>query len=227
MDAKLIARYAFREAMGVLFMAVALFWSAGDLDWWPAWALIGVTSGWILATAIVILRSQPDLLAERLGPRRGSKRWDTVLMGVRGLLQLGLYIVAGFDHRLGWSAGFPRAVQAAALLICTLGYSLVVWAAASNAFFSQIVRIQSERGHTVVSGGPYHHVRHPAYAGGLLTTLSVPILLASRWALLLGIVDAWLLILRTSLEDRTLMAELRGYPAYARSVRQRLVPGLW
>jgi protein-S-isoprenylcysteine O-methyltransferase Ste14 len=227
MDAKLIAHFAFREAMGVFFMGVALFWSAGKFDWWPAWALIAVTSAWILATTIVILRHRPDLLAERLGPRKGAKRWDTAIMSVRGILQLAMYIVGGLDERYGWSADLPVAFQGAALIVCSLGYSLVVWATASNAFFSQIVRIQTERGHTVVTGGPYHYVRHPAYAGGLLTIVSVPILLASWWALLIGAVDALLMIVRTALEDRTLQAELPAYPEYAQQVRQRLVPGLW
>jgi len=227
MDANLIARFAFRETMGVLFMGVALLWPAGDINWWPAWALIAVTSAWILATAIAILRHRPDLLAERLGPRKGAKRWDTAIMSVHGILQLAVYILAGLDHRFGWSGALPASLQFAALIVCSLGYSLVVWATASNAFFSQIVRIQTERGHTVVTGGPYHYVRHPAYAGALLTLLSVPILLASWWVLLIGVVDACLMIMRTALEDRTLLAELPGYLEYALQVRQRLVPGLW
>ena len=227
MDKKLIARFAIRETMGVLFMGMALFWSAGEIDWWPAWALIAVTSAWILATAIVILRHRPDLLAERLGPRKGAKRWDTTIMSVHGILQLAVFAVAGLDQRYGWSAGLPVAAQVSALIVCSLGYSLVVWATASNAFFSQIVRIQTERGHTVVTGGPYHYVRHPAYAGAVLTLVSVPILLTSWWALVIGSIDAFLMILRTALEDRTLQAELPGYPEYARQVRQRLVPGLW
>jgi protein-S-isoprenylcysteine O-methyltransferase Ste14 len=226
-DAKLIVRFAIRETMGIVFMGVALFWPAGDLAWWPAWALIAVTSAWILATTVVILRHHPELLAERLGPRRGAKRWDTGLMGVHGLLQLAVYVVAGLDHRYGWSAVFAPGVQVAALVVCSLGYALVVWATASNAFFSQIVRIQTERGHTVVTGGPYRYLRHPAYAGGLLTILSIPVLLASSLAFLFGVLDAFLMILRTSLEDRTLHAELHGYPAYAGQVRHRLVPGLW
>jgi protein-S-isoprenylcysteine O-methyltransferase Ste14 len=148
-------------------------------------------------------------------------------MGIHALLQLAVYVVAGLDHRYGWSPAFPLGLQAAALVVCSVGYALVVWATGSNSFFSQIVRIQTERGHTVVTGGPYRYLRHPAYAGGVLTILSVPVLLASSWALLLGVVDAFLMILRTGLEDRTLQSELPGYPAYGRRVRYRLVPGLW
>ena len=227
MDPKLTTRFAIRETMGLLFMGVALFWPAGDISWWPGWALLAVTSAWILATAIVVLRTRPDLLAERLGPRKGAKRWDTTIMSAHGILQLGLYVVAGLDRRYGWSGPFPVPAQAAALLVCSLGYGLVVWATGSNAFFSQIVRIQAERGHTVVTAGLYHYVRHPAYVGALLTQLAMPILLSSWWALVVGSADALLMLLRTALEDRTLRAELPGYPEYASHVRYRLFPGLW
>jgi protein-S-isoprenylcysteine O-methyltransferase Ste14 len=223
----LIARYAIRETMGIVVMAVALFWSAGQIDWWPAWASIAVMLAWITATAIVIFRFNPDLLAERLGPRKGAKPWDTAIMSILGLTQLVRYIVAGLDRRYGWTGGFPLAAQIAALTVCVLGYALVVWATVSNSFFSQIVRIQSERGHAVATGGPYHYVRHPAYVGAILYELAVPVLLASWWALIASGLNAILLILRTDLEDRTLQAELTGYADYARQVRHRLLPGMW
>jgi protein-S-isoprenylcysteine O-methyltransferase Ste14 len=227
MDRKLVIRFAVRETVGIISMAIALFWSAGEIAWWPAWGLLIVTSAWILATGTVILRHSPDLLAERLGPRQGAKRWDTALMSGHGMLQLGVLVVAGLDHRYQWSTGFQAAIQVIALIACGLGYGLVVWATATNAFFSQIVRIQTERGHKVVTDGPYAYVRHPAYSGGLLTQVSIPILLASWWGLLIGIADAALMILRTVLEDRTLHAELPGYSEYARRVRHRLVPRIW
>jgi len=111
--------------------------------------------------------------------------------------------------------------------VCVVGYALVVWATASNTFFSQIVRIQSERGHMVVTGGPYHHLRHPAYLGAILYELAVPVLLASWWALTASGINVVLLLLRTALEDRTLQAELAGYRDYARQVHHRLLPGVW
>jgi len=195
MDTKLIARYAIRETLGVVVMGVALFWSAGQIDWWPAWASLAVMLAWITATAIVIFRFNPNLLAERLGPRKGAKPWDTAIMSSLGLTQLVRYIVAGLDQRFGWTGGLPLAAQIAALTLCVLGYALVVWATASNAFFSQIVRIQSERGHAVATGGPYHYVRHPAYLGAILYELAVPVLLASWWAGIASGVSAILLIL--------------------------------
>lgn len=227
MDTKLIARYVIRETMGIVVMGVALFWSAGRMDWWPAWAAIAVMLAWITATAIVIIRFNPGLLAERLGPRKGAKPWDTAIVSILGLSQLIRYIVARLDHRYGWTGGFPLAAQINALIVCFLGYALFVWATYSNAFFSQVVRIQSEHGHTIATGGPYHYVRHPAYIGAILFELAVPILLASWWAFLPSGFGAILLILRTALEDRTLQAELIGYVDYSRQVRNRLLPGIW
>lgn len=227
MDRKIATRFAIREILGVLFLAVALFWPAGTLRWWQAWALLGVTAGWIIGTGIVIARSNPDLFAERLGLRKGAKRWDTAMESLRGLLQLAMLVFAGFDHRYGWSATIPTAPQSLALLACALGYGAVVWATASNAFFSSVVRIQTERGHTVATGGPYKYVRHPAYAGGLLNATGTPVLLGSWWAFPLGLIDAVFTIVRTRLEDRTLQEELPGYVNYASRVRHRLIPGIW
>lgn len=227
MNAKLIARYTFRETLNILGMGAALFWSAGTMDWWPAWASIGVSLAWIIATANVILRFNPALLAERLGPRKGTKPWDTMIVSLLGLTTLLRYIVAGLDQRFGWTGGLPFAAQVTALMVCVLGYALFVWATVSNAFFSQIVRIQTERGHAVVTGGPYQFVRHPAYIGVIFYELAVSILLASWWALILSGLSVMLLILRTAREDQTLQAELTGYVDYTHQVRYRLLPGIW
>ncbi len=227
MNPSIILRYVIREAMGVVLMGVALFWSAGRIDWWPAWALILVMLAWITATAIVILRFNPDLLADRLGPRKGAKPWDLAIMSIIGVTTLVRLIVAGLDQRYGWTSGIPLAAQIAALVVSALGYTLVVWATASNAFFSQVVRIQSERDHSVATGGPYRYVRHPGYLGTILYELAVPVLLASWWALVIGVLNTILLLVRTALEDRTLRDELTGYDDYARQVRYRLLPGIW
>jgi protein-S-isoprenylcysteine O-methyltransferase Ste14 len=224
---KILARYTVRETLGLVMMAVALFWPAGRVDWWSGWAALAVMLAWIIATAFVILRFNPDLLVERLGPRQGAKPWDTALLSLLGLAQLARCIVAGFDQRYNWTGGFPLSVQLAALLVCCLGYALLVWATASNAFFSQVVRIQTERQHAVATGGPYRYVRHPAYLGALLFELAFPFLLASWAALIPGLLCICLLVLRTALEDRTLQVELAGYAEYARRTPFRLAPGIW
>jgi protein-S-isoprenylcysteine O-methyltransferase Ste14 len=227
MDNKLFIRYALREIMGVVVMAAALFISAGRLDWPQAWAALAIMLAWVITTALILLRIHPALIAERLGPRKGAKGWDVAIMSALGLLQLGRYILAGMDQRYGWTKAFPLGLQIGAFLVSAAGYALVTWATASNAFFSQIVRVQSERGQTVVSSGPYHWVRHPAYAGAILFEIAVPLLLGSWPAFCVSMGTVFLLLLRTYLEDYALQVELAGYTAYTRQVCFRIIPGIW
>ena len=141
-DKKIVARFAMRETIGAAFIGVILFWAAGTMQWWPAWALIVISLLWSTATAIVILRLSPDLLAERLGPQKGAKKWDTTIMSIIGLLTLVRYILAGLDQRNSWTENIGLNAQIIGLAVVVLGYALAVWATGSNAYFSQIVRIQ-------------------------------------------------------------------------------------
>jgi protein-S-isoprenylcysteine O-methyltransferase Ste14 len=227
MNAKIIALYILDQILGIVGMGVALFWSAGRIDWWAGWAAIAVWVVWFTEMDIVILRYNPDLMAERLAPPKGAMKWDRTIVSSLRLTQLARCILAGLDQRYGWTAGFPLTAQIAAFMVCVLSSSLFTWAMASNTFFSQIVRIQTDRGHTVAKNGPYRYVRHPGYVGMILFELSLSILLDSWWALVAGGLCAILIILRTALEDRTLQAELIGYAEYARQVRYRLLPGIW
>ena len=227
MNKRLLVLHFLNDFLGILGMAVALFWSAGRMDWWPAWAAIFVWVAWFAGMDIVMLRSNSQLIAERLSPPKGAKAWDRAIVSIMRLTQLARYILAGLDLRHGWTNGFPLAVQVAAIGVCLLSSALFTWAMASNTFFSQVVRIQSEHGHAVATSGPYRYVRHPGYVGSILFELGISSLFGSWWAILAGAVCALLLILRTALEDRTLQAELPGYADYARQVRCRLLPGIW
>jgi protein-S-isoprenylcysteine O-methyltransferase Ste14 len=223
----ILLRYSIREMMGLVVMGTALFWPARTFNWGAAWVLVAVTLAWIIGTAIVILTYNPDLLAQRLGSHKGDKSWDSIIMSLLGTAQLARYIVAGLDHRYGWTGMFPTPAVICGILFCILGYGLFVWSAAANAFFSRIVRIQTERGQNVITGGPYRYVRHPAYIGAILVELGVPILLSSWWALSISVLTIFLLVLRTALEDRALHQELTGYADYSARVRYRLLPGIW
>ena len=227
MDKKLVARYIFREILSLVGTGVALFWAAGRLDWWQAWATLGVLTGWLLFTGIVVFHYNPELVVERLERRKREKTWDVAIVSLMGLVTLVRYILAGLDQRYGWTGGFPLPVEIAALILCAAGYALFVWATASNAFFSRLLRIQSERNHTVVTGGPYRWVRHPAYTGTIVYELAVSFLLASWWSLIPSGVGAVMMLVRTALEDRTLQEELDGYKEYAAKVKYRLLPGIW
>ena len=222
-----VVRYLVREAMGLLMLAAMLFLPAGRLDWVMGWVLVGIMFLWANTTALVLILRNPELIAERIGPKKGAKTWDTVLLSIIGLATIARCIVAGLDQRFGWTTGISLPLQIAMLAVAVLGYALVVWATAANAFFSQVVRIQKERGHTVATGGPYRFVRHPGNVGTILFELATPVMLGSWWALIPGGLSALLSVVRTALEDKTLLDELDGYREYAERTRYRLLPGVW
>ena len=171
--------------------------------------------------------SNAELVAERGQIREDTKGWDKVVLALTAPAGLGMLIVAGLDERLGWSPQFALVVQLAALVLMALGYGLFSWAMASNRFFSSVVRIQKERGHTVIMRGPYQFVRHPGYSGVIILTLAASPILGSLWAFIPAGILIGVIIARTALEDRTLQNELDGYRDFARRMRYRLLPGVW
>ncbi len=222
-----VMRWLFRETIGILMAGAILFLCAGRWDWLWGWATVLTLAFWVGGTALAVIPTNPALLAERTRPRQGAKTWDTAIMGIVGLIILTVYVAGGLDVRNGWTTDFPIAAQIAGLVLAVLGYAVVVWATASNAFFSLIVRIQTERGHMVATGGPYRFVRHPGYVGSILAYVGTGLMLGSWWAIVLSIITGLLMIVRTRLEDKTLLAELDGYADYAARVRYRLLPGVW
>jgi protein-S-isoprenylcysteine O-methyltransferase Ste14 len=223
-----VARWLIREILGSLFTAAILLGTAGRLDWVMAWVLVGVYLVWTGATALTVIPTNPEMLAERTGPKKGTKGWDMAILSLVGVLEMVKYVVAGLDMRWGWSPQIPLVLQLAGVVVAVLGYDvLLVWSMVANAFFSQTVRIQKDRGQTVVTGGPYRYVRHPGYVGSLLFQVATPLILGSVWAFIPAGLIALLTVVRTALEDRTLQEELDGYKEYAQQTRYRLVPGIW
>ena len=221
-------KWIFKNTVFVLILAAIFFVSSGRLDWWMAWVYLAMMVANLGFAVFILLPKYPDLLAERSGMQEGAKDWDKVIVRFAAVfLPLLMWIVAGLDQRFGWSPPIPFTVQILALAVSVLGNALTFWAMASNAFFSAVVRIQTDRGHTVASGGPYRYVRHPGYVGLIGFDLSAPLALGSLWALIPGALAACLFVLRTALEDRTLQEELDGYRDYSGQVCYRLLPGVW
>jgi len=211
----------------ILIQAAILFGASGRLNWRAAWAYLGVYIGMIAVNAVLILPRDPDLIAERGRIKEGAKDWDKVISVFYAVGGLGVLAVAGLDVRFGWSPQIPTGLQWVGLGILMLGWGLASWAMASNRFFSSVVRIQRDRGHTVVTHGPYQFVRHPGYVGGIISAFATALMLGSWWAFVPAGLLVCVVVVRTALEDRTLQAELEGYKDYAGQVRYRLLPGVW
>ena len=211
----------------VPFLPLFISW---DWGWWEAWAyaLIGILG--FIVSRFLAARRHPDLLAERskFMQHEDTKPWDNILARLVGLGGAWIPLFAGLDARYGWSGvDFGLTEEIIALVMIVAGFAFGSWALMENRFFSGVVRIQKERGHHVISTGPYAWVRHPGYAGALLNYWFTPILLDSLWTFVPVVFITVILVIRTSLEDRTLQKELPGYKEYAQKTRFRLLPGVW
>ncbi len=219
-----LQKRAVQIGAALLVVATILFASAGRIDWVWAWAYLGTSVAFIFVNAFIMPR---ELIAERAQPKENVKKWDKVITTLTIFPTLAMLFITGFDERFNWSGSFNPLMQVIALAALILGQGLTTWAMTSNKFFSTVVRIQTDRGHQVVTAGPYHYVRHPGYVGFILVNLMTPIILGSWWALICAALITGLFITRAALEDRMLQNELEGYKEYAAHVRYRLLPGVW
>ena len=209
-------------------VTVILFGSSGRIDWIAAWVYIALIAGLQGRVILTLQRNSPDLLAERNRVGEGTKAWDKILAPlVAFVLPLAKWLTAGLDMRFSGASHFSTLVQVGGFAIAAASAELTARAMAANRFFAATVRIQTERGHSVVSAGPYAVVRHPGCVGMLGFTLAAPLALGSALAFWPAGVCAVLLIVRTALEDRMLRAELSGYAEYSQRVRWRLLPWVW
>jgi len=209
-----------------VFFAVmmgAMFGAAGRWDLPFAWACIGIFLVFVL---FILLRIDPALRRERFNPAPGGE--DRHLRAAMLPFIVGSWIVAGLDiGRFHWSDTVPFGWRVAGLIGLAASLGLAFWAMMANRFFSPVVRIQQERGHHLITAGPYQYLRHPGYLGSIGGQLFGTLALGSWWALLPAAGMLVLIVRRTAFEDQFLQRELEGYPAYAEKVRYRLLPGVW
>lgn len=224
----IVIKFFIRIAIYIGIVATVLFISAGTINWGMGWVYIGV---WFFAVLIgmpIVFAAGDGLIEERANPGENAKSWDKLYVFFIAVIGPILVVIfAGLDHRFGWTKNFPSTLQLLAVIPWLLAYILVVWAMRTNRFFSSLVRIQEDRGHHVISEGPYRFVRHPGYTSGTISALLIPLILGSVWAYLPTVLIIAVYIIRTRREDRTLQNELPGYADYTKQVPYRLVPGLW
>jgi protein-S-isoprenylcysteine O-methyltransferase Ste14 len=227
-------RYGYNSIARHLFTAVIvsviLFLGAGTTDWTWGWIFSVVHFLCWLGLSLVLARWNPELLNQR-GKRteslKGTKPWDWVLLGIYTAVVIVQPLVAGLDYRYNWSTAVPTIIYIIGYILLVLSFAVLAWAMAANRFFETTVRIQEERGQQVETSGPYQVVRHPGYAGVILSFIGLPLALGSRVALIPGVIGIIVFIIRSALEDRTLLAELPGYTDFAQQTRYRLFPGIW
>jgi protein-S-isoprenylcysteine O-methyltransferase Ste14 len=175
---------------------------------------------------ISLFAINPDLAQERSEPR--AEGIDPAVRPVASVLFLATISVAALDiGRLHWACPLSKWAQIAAFVVLIAANVLQIWAMAANPFFSTALRLQTDRGHHLVSHGPYRFVRHPGYLAMLFIVPLTALALGATLALIPASIYGAIILFRAACEDRFLIYNLTGYAHYAEKVRYRLIPGVW
>lgn len=213
-------------AFVLVIMGLLLFLPAGTLNWPLGWWFAAAFVAAILVSIAVLWQLNPEIFAARSRVQKGTKREDYVFIALIAIGFLGVLPLAALDYRFGWSS-IPGWVVILGYVIFVIGFVGQAWSQSVNRHFEPGVRIQEDRGQTVIDTGPYAFMRHPGYISGSLFAISTALMLGSWWALIPALLVVVALIPRTLFEERTLHAELPGYTEYTQRVKYRWVPGVW
>jgi protein-S-isoprenylcysteine O-methyltransferase Ste14 len=212
-----------------LVFALALLLPAGSIGWVAGWVYLFMFFGFVIAISVWLFKNNPGLLEERMTGRAkpNQQAWDRPLIALAGGCFLSWFVLVSLDaQRFRWSQ-MPVWLQLAGAAILMCSFYVFFLTFRENSYLSPAIRVQEERGQTVVSTGPYHYVRHPMYAGFILFVTGTTLLLGSWYGFILGMVLVGIMAVRAVLEERTLRKELQGYDVYMTQVRYRLIPGVW
>lgn len=130
---------AFWAGLVVLYAlhAGVLLLCGNDWGWWQGWAYSVLFASAGIGMRLWAERRHPGLMAERaqLSRAPGVKSWDRLLAPLMVLsLGLPLFVVAGLDHRLGWSPDYPSWLNILGLVLAAAGYGFTGWAFLENRF---------------------------------------------------------------------------------------------
>jgi protein-S-isoprenylcysteine O-methyltransferase Ste14 len=211
-----------------LVFALLLFLAAGTIAWSAAWTFLGLFFVFVIAITIWLYQSNPSLLKERMKVSSpDQKAVDRVLFLVLQFGVVAWLILMPLDAaRFHWSQ-VPLVLQGVGTLMLLCSFYIFFLTFRENSYLSPLIRIQQERGQTVVSSGPYRYVRHPMYAAALLWLIGTALLLGSWYGVLWALLLVALMGRRAVLEEHTLRTELQGYDSYMSEVKYRLVPYVW
>lgn len=223
---QIVGKALIQLVVTVAVMWVMLFGAAATIDWPRAWWFFGSFVVAIVIAIAVLAQLNPEIFAARSRIQPGTKLWDYIFIALVIGGMAAILPVAGFDRRFG-GASAPDWIVVLGYVVFIISFIGQVWPQAVNRHFEPGVRIQDDRGQTVIDTGPYAIVRHPGYISGSLLALGVAMVLGSWWAFVPIVIVVVGLIVRTVFEERTLRAELPGYAEYTQRVKWRWVPGVW
>jgi protein-S-isoprenylcysteine O-methyltransferase Ste14 len=213
---------------GIRFVVVSalLFVPANTLNFPRGWLFL---AAYFLPQVCMVgyfLRTNPTFVERRLriGPGAETRKRQKLVMVLVILSSFLSIMIAGFDHRFGWSR-VSALVSMAACVGVLIGFGIQFRVFAENSFASATIELAADQ--RVIATGPYAFVRHPMYAGALFTDCCIPLAIGSWWALLPLLAKVPVVVLRLLDEEEFLRANLSGYAEYCQKVPHRLIPAVW
>lgn len=220
---KLLCNGLLKFFCGALLVGLLIFLPAGTLSFAEGWLLMVLLFVPMLIAGFVMFFRAPAFLEKRLDVKEKQATQKGVV-ALSGLIFLAGFVIAGLDHRFGWSC-MPPAVNIAASILFLLAYGIYAEVMRENAYLSRTIEVQE--GQTVVDTGLYGIVRHPMYTATILLFSMIPLILGSWYALIPFAFYPVVIIIRLLDEEALLKKSLPGYEAYCQKVTYRLLPFLW
>jgi protein-S-isoprenylcysteine O-methyltransferase Ste14 len=220
---KLLINALTKFTCGLLMVGLLIFLPAGTLSFFHGWLLVGLLFVPMLIAGFVMLFKSPKLLEKRLDvkEKQGTQKG---VVACSGLMFLAGFIVAGLDHRFGWSR-MPLVVTMVASVLFLVAYALYAEVLRENAYLSRTIKV--EEGQKVVDTGLYGIVRHPMYMATILLFLMIPFVLGSWYAVIVFAFYPAIILIRLKDEEELLTRELPGYAEYRQKVKYRILPFIW
>ena len=215
----LLRQAILKYTAGILLVSLLLFLPAGTVSYPGAWRFMALLFIPMFFLGLILFLKAPELLEKRLqakekeAAQKSAVAWSAFLF-------LGGFVLAGLDHRFGWSA-LPRWVTIGASVLLLLSYALYAEVMRENVWLSRTVEIQ--QGQTVITTGLYAIVRHPMYAATSLLFLSIPLVLGSLVSFCVFLPFPLVLAKRIQHEEAILAQGLEGYRAYQQTVKYQSV----
>jgi len=180
---------------------------------------VATYSTFLLAAMLTV---DPGLAKERSRPFEKATMPGRFASGLSFLTTL---CIAAFDiGRWHQFATIPANLRLGSLVLFGAATALQIWAMIVNPFFSPDIRLQAERGHHVVTSGPYGALRHPGYLAMLVSVPASALAIGSWLALVPAAAFCLVILKRVRAEEEFLQNNLAGYSEYMRQVRGRLLP---
>ena len=223
MSKELFIQAISKFVLGVIFIGLILFVSAGTIGFWNGWLFMGILFVPMFFAGIVMMVKNPELLKKRLNAKEKQNEQGVVIK-LSGLMFLAGFVVAGLNYRFNWHM-LPTGVSIGAAVVFLLSYLLYAEVLRENTYLSRTIEIQENQ--KVIDTGLYGIVRHPMYSVTVLLFLAMPLVLGSLLSFLIFLIYPFIIAKRIKNEEMLLENELEGYCEYQKKVKYKLIPFIW